>query len=517
MRNTIRSCWVLFLLLLVLFQPQRALAAGTLTLSSVSGAKGETVQVAVHLKSSDICSGNFDVCYPAAELELLRAEASFGFCVVNPTAAGTVRVSFAASAPLTDTELCTLTFRITEATPTGGSAITATNVRFYNANAESIQAQTLAGSVCKSAVEVRIVSAKTAEYQAVSVQVELGGTLRPAGGNFTLTYDPACFTVCSVLPGGNLNGVSFTSHTEKAGVLHVAFSAARPVAQGTLCSVVLQTVTGKEQTSAITLSQAKMYDEQAAALETTLRSSSVSITAPSDRDPKLWITGGALQDGGISEAGVVLQGRGTVCGGNFVLEYDSRMELDAEPARPEVVIQKQPGQLVVSWGSSVAYSDEALLCRLHVTKALEGAQIGIQSVRLYDAQSAAIDVVDVRPATIQSNSGVTAVIDTVTVQKESGTQTSYAVAVDVADQLLYSTPTGRVLPVLALYEGQKLVALSANGDESASLRGGVGELTLSARTGSSVTALRVFVLDGGQDTFLPLCTALWQSVRSSES
>ena len=84
---------------------------------------------------------------------------------------------------------------------------------------------------------------------------------------------------------------------------------------------------------------------------------------------------------------------------------------------------------------------------------------------------------------------------------------TYTVAVDVADLQHFSSgnAVSTVEPMLALYQGGRLVGLSAAG--TMTLTGGVGELSLSAAAKEDVTEMRVFLMDAGGD-YSPLCAAL---------
>ena len=89
---------------------------------------------------------------------------------------------------------------------------------------------------------------------------------------------------------------------------------------------------------------------------------------------------------------------------------------------------------------------------------------------------------------------------------ESTSGKRYTVAVDVADMQRFSGhAVSSVTPMLALYQGGRLVGLSAAG--TMTLTGGVGELSLSAAAKEDVTEMRVFLMDAGGD-YSPLCAAL---------
>lgn len=494
------------LLLGVLAAPQQAHAAGTLAISSVSAPRGETVEVTVSLTSDNVYSGNFDLRYDADTLELVSARSALPSSMVNTATAGVVRLTFASLTALTDTVVCYLTFRVTADTPAGGSPLTAERVRLYDVDGVLTQGSALSGSVSRDTVALRLSHQVTAAYQAVSVAVELAGGLSCAGGNFTVGYDPACFQVRSVLAGDGAPGVSLTWNVVSPGTLRVAFSSAETIPAGALCRVVLQTVTEREQSSAVTLSDARVYDEGSQLLDVSLENSAVAITAPSDRDPKLWVVGGQLDENGTAEVAVVFQGRSAACGGNFTLTLGGDVEVLTWDCASGVTCARGDAGLNVAWGSAVPGSGELRLLTLRLSGGQVGDAVGFDAVRVYDKDSASIPVVEVRPSTLQREDGVAAVIDqrrTSTVTENGAT--TCTVAVDIASTALGgAAAVETVAPVLALYDSDsRLVALKT---DTVRLTGGVGEVTLTAETGQPVSSARVFLLDGGD--YAPLCAAL---------
>ena len=198
MRKRVLSCLLAALLIFgAAAAPQQALAAGAVEISSVSGAKGEVVEVSVSLKSDDVYSGNFNIRYDSKVLELVSANSEAApsiYCVVNGADEGTVRVTFTGVAePIKDTVLCKLVFRISADTPPDGSAVSVEQLKLYTGDGEPTDASAVAGSVARKVAHLSLSSSKTAEYQAVGVTVRLDGGLHAAGGSFTFTYDPKCF------------------------------------------------------------------------------------------------------------------------------------------------------------------------------------------------------------------------------------------------------------------------------------------------------------------------------------
>ena len=76
MKKNVLSCLLAVLLLFgAAAAPQQAFAAGAVEISSVSGARGEVVEVSVSLKSDDVYSGNFNIRYPSTALSMVLTRA----------------------------------------------------------------------------------------------------------------------------------------------------------------------------------------------------------------------------------------------------------------------------------------------------------------------------------------------------------------------------------------------------------------------------------------------------------
>lgn len=517
MKKQIRA-WLLAaaMLLSLTVSTLSAAAAGTITVSQVSGAKGEVVDVELRLSSDDVASGNFTVRYDSAVLELVSAAPSSGLqCIVNPSGAGVVKVSFYDSMQaISDAVLCTLTFRITAQTDAqDGSPIVLEQVRLYDLNGNAVEASVIHGAVVRKTVRLRMSTAETAEYQAVRAIVHLEGGLSPAGGNFSITYDPTHFSVRSVLPLKAAEGAGFTYNIAQPGLVKVSFSSKTALAAGELFAVVFQTVGSAGASSALRLSDAKMYDENGDALDVSVVNGSLSIVVPSDDDPKLWVIGGALQEDGSATIAVVLQGRGYVCGGNFRLCYDSSMTAAVTPAANCQVNldDDKPGEIQVAWAAETPYSGEATLLTVTFTNAVESA-VTLDSATFYDKEAAAISRVDVRPGSITAAAAVTAMVDGEPVVQQENGRTACTVALDVADTTFFSDePQEEVSAILALYDEGQMVGLSM---APVTFSNGVNEVELVAETDQDVSDYQIF-LTGGSSSMAPLCQALSADVPAA--
>ena len=480
-------------------------AVGTVTVSRVCGAVGELVDVTISLTSDDVDSGNFDVRYDSAALELVQTQTTNEFhCLANPYEAGRVRVSFMRMEAITQAQLCTLTFRVTQDTSADGSAVVLERVILYG-NDAPVGAEVIHGSVERKTVRLSMKPVDTAMYQAVGAVVELGGTLAPAGGNFSISYDPECFEVKSVLALEAMGGALWQYNVVEPGLVRVSFSSATALKAGPLCSVVFQSVGNAGSGSELIISDARMYGEDQNAVDVSVVNGSLNIVVPSDDDPKLWVVGGAMQENGSARAAVVLQGRGYACGGNFTLTYDPAMTVSVQTSADcQINHDTKTGTIQVSWASATPYSGEAEMLAITFMNAVEST-VGIENVTLYYAESEAIPVADVRPGKISAAETVTAVVDE-TVVETVGDQSSYTVTVDVADMNYFTDKAVEsITSVLALYEDGRLVGLSMQA--MSAFQSGVSEIELSAQTDKIVDGISVFLLESAE-ALIPLTRAL---------
>lgn len=494
------------LLLSVLALRIPVMAAGTLTVSQVSGAKGEIVDVEILLTSDDVASGNFTVRYDSAMLELVSAKTNTQFqCFANANETGKVLVGFArSSAPIAEAVLCTLSFRVTENTEKDGSSVYLEQIRLYTLNGVRTPASAIHGSVTRKAVHLSMSESETAEYQSVRAIVELGGGIAPCGGNFSITYDPVHFAVRSVQPLEAMDGVSYEYHIVSPGLVRIAFSGTTPRSSGALFAVAFQTVGNAGAKSVLEISDAKMYDENSKSVDVSVTNGAIQIVVPSNDAPKLWVVGGALQEDGSAEAAIVLQGRGNIYGGSFTIEYDSSMTVDITPMVDcQYRHVPEEGEIHVSWASFAPYSEEVELLRMGFSDAKQ-SDVTIVNGSAVTKDGDPVPVVDIRPGKIAAAETVIAVVDEVSSQI-AGSQTTYSVTVDALDQNYFSeNVTESIVAVLALYEDGKLIGIAM---DTVKFNSGTSEMELSAEAKSLASEIRVFLTDGSK-SMVPLCENL---------
>lgn len=517
MKKRIHAVFLAAILLLtsvVLAVP--AAAAGAVTISNVSGAVGELVEVEVRLTSDDVGSGNFLLRYDSQTLELTDSVTNSSyFCVANTYEKGCVKVGFMSANVIPDALLCTLTFRVTAATDAqNGSPIVAEQMVLYDVNSSLVTSTVIHGAVVRKTVRLSISASDTAEFQSVRAEISLGGSLSPAGGNFSVSYDPECFSVKSVVGLGSMEEAIFAYRIVEPGLVKVSFGGTAALEPGKFCALVFQTVGKAGSSSNLTITDVKMYDEDSKPMDVSVGNGSLNIVVPSDEDPKLWVVGGAMEADGTAKASVVLQGRGFVCGGNFTLKYDSAMTATVTPsANCQINHDAKTGTVRVSWASDVPYSGEETLLTLEFSNAKESA-ITLDSVTAYVGEGEPVTVVDIRPGAVTAASEVAAMVDDVQKKTEEDGKTAYTVSVDVADGKFFTDDAAESLSVMmGLYQDGKMVGVAVV--PKTEFSNGISQVELSATTGAAVTELRVFLLED-MTSLSPLCQALSENIKDSK-
>ncbi len=141
-------------------------------------------------------------------------------------------------------------------------------------------------------------------------------------------------------------------------------------------------------------------------LDASAEDGSVDVVLPSDRAPKLWAVGGAIQADGSAVVSVILQGRGVVCGGSFTLTYAQSLSAQAEP-ESNCQINAEPGRIRASFASATPVADQITLLKITIQNAVPG-KIDLLDAVFLDDDGSRIAVADVRPTTLSRTSSAAA-------------------------------------------------------------------------------------------------------------
>lgn len=487
-------------LTLSLLAPPLSVRAGSLTVTSVTGARGDETAVELRLDSQEVCSGSLNVLFDSTKLEFVSAErsAESGQGAVNLTAPGKLRVNFASTEPLTQPVLCRLTFRITADTPTAGTPITLDGVRLYDQNAKVVSTSLEMGSVTRSCAWLEMSSSETVEGQAARVELQLSGSPLPAGGSLTVVYDPAVLKPTAVIPLDQTSGVRLTQNLSESGKVYLSFASTAAIPAGKLCALVFQAVGQSDSSTQLSLEDACLFDENGAAIDSGVVSGTIGVVLPEQNDPKLWVLGGAIQADGTAKLGVRVDGRGLVCGGQFTLDLSGMTVQKVEADSSVVWNCGDSGKtLEFSWASAAPMMDETMLATVTLSGAVGGTYLTPKNVYLFDAGGNSIGRFDARRGLVSAHAEITAAADTAqTVKTDAGT--SVSLAVDVSDVRYYTDEqVSLVTCVLALYDSNG--RMTGVGMQTARpLEDGTAELQLTADASLPADSYRVIVMESGQ-------------------
>lgn len=389
-----------------------ASAAGSpeLTVESAGVRRGDTVTVTVSLREAgEIAGGNFTIQYDATRLTLVSAEAgeavSGSMATVNPNyGADKVRLTFAGTSSLTGGGvLLAMTFRIREDAAQGEAAVEVAESRFYDVNGRPVSATTEAGCVTVEAVQIAISSEECLPGQAVSLAVELSGSLRPAGGEFEIHYNPRLLTAGSVKAEQTMGSVQVNlsyNIDKEQGIVKVSWAAAEPVGElGRLCVVTFAVAETAAGDTAVTLENVRCYDEDAIPMDCAdPENGTVTVVEAYNPEPTLYVVGGMAMEDGTAVVQVALDGAGIVCGGKFTLRYDVSAcelktlttKLSGVAVNPEIA-DHASGVLTVAWAENSPSLDNETILEL-TFQVLDGTstELLLEDVVLYDNGGEAI-------------------------------------------------------------------------------------------------------------------------------
>lgn len=523
--------WLLVVLLCLSVVPS-ASAAGeagaVLRVEDGGAARGETFTMAVTLSGgAGVWGGTLDVTYNPTALELVSAEAgellSGTLTQCNPHYSDhSARVAFAASTPLGEEgTVCTLIFRVRDGAPLTETPVTLENVRLYDGDAAPCTVTAVSGraAVWSSGLSVR--STKGVRGQAVRVTLDLTGELDPAGGSFTVIYDPEQMTAGTVVTSSLLQGCSLVSNEATKGRIQVTWAGAYPLEErGALCTItfhIAQEVTG---TPEITIENLRAYDENAVVLDTVAEAGSVTILTPTEDSPKLWLVGGSIDpDTRTASISVVLEGRGVICGGQFTLTYPTdqctlstyRLQMNSG-----VVNNRTPGTLVVSWADTTPAAESQVLLQLEfqVTD-MAAVPLELSGASMLEGDGAAVANVDIRNGKLLPGNLTyqAPAVDSSAVTVD-GEQTRVDAVLDLASA---QAPTAALRTLSAgdgpsllvtFYENGRMKSLSRQDFAVEADKNGIAQVSVSAACGGTADRFRVFLLGEG-GTLVPLAEDAW--------
>ena len=523
-------------LLLCLSLLPAAFAAGeegpVLQVGTGGAARGETFTLEVTLSGGQaVWGGGLEAVYDPDALTLLQIEAGGLMEGVlfqsNPAYTGSsARITFAGTAPLEpEGTVCTLTFQVKADAPLGNTPVALAGVRLYDENAQACPVTTVDGQGQAWYSGLAVQSAEGVRGQSVRVELALEGELDPAGGGFTIVYDPEQMTAGSVVAAPLLQGYSLVSNEAEPGRIRVTWAGSRALeSRGTFCTVTFHISQQAGGAPKIALENLRAYDEDARALSTAATAGEVTLLTPTESSPKIWIVGGAIDPAAkTASVDVVLEGRGTICGGRFTLSYPtgSCTLIDTQiQAVNGVVNLDTPGTVLFSWADTMPVSGSQALLRLEFQmESVAAVPLELSQAQMFYSDGSAAVNVDIRSGKLLPDSLTyqAPVVDTATVTFRGDGQTQVEAVLDVAAAQLPSNPLARSAfagtdaprsLMVAFYEGGQLKSLSQQELAITLDENGIAQITLSAACAGTADQLRLFLLGEG-GTWIPLSEDLW--------
>lgn len=504
------------LLLSLVPAPARAAGESTLAVGQASGARGDTVTLEVALDAvNGIAGGSFNVVYDPAGLSLLSAAAGVGGGTVNTHYAdGTVRISFARTAALPQPgTLLTLTFRIAGTAPLGQLPVRLDKVRFYDENAETVTVLTEDGGVSALAVGLTLSSDRCLPGQAVKLEVALTGGLYPAGGEFTLSYNPRLLSAGSVKAEAKLGDVPLNlsyAVDDTQHVIRVSWAAGEAVgALGRLCTVIFAVDEHAAGDTEVSFQSVKFYDHNGAHMDALPSVGGVVTVAEHWKEqPSIYVVGGKRADDGTAVVLVAVDGAGEVCGGEFTLTFDTEKceLLDMTPKMACVAVNptdaaQVDGSLRASWAEdSPALDNETVLQLTFRMKTDAAAELRISDAVLKDKDGRSI-------ADIMVNGGQAGL--------SSSLQPPVAELVNKEDAVgiratLYDAKfcgeekTDTATVILASYVGGKFCTAEIPEDAIRFDHNGIAHLTVDMAPDAGADQMQLFILDA-DGAMTPMC------------
>jgi len=485
----------MFLLFLAFAYPKDSHAIGSLSVSRVFAAEGDTVTVTLTLNSEDIHSGNLDIPFDPTAVELLETKRGDGNWLgnVNQTSDNMIHVNFASMAPFPqNTEICYLTFRVLELAPQTQIYLIPSNVRIYDIDGNEATGIFFTGGILwQDRLELSISEAAATPNQSAQVTVSMAGYSCPTGGNFYIEYDPSLLSPTAVESSANASHSQLIYNTDTPGKLKISYAGLSAIKEGPLCAISFRVISDTPAEASLTLSNVFMYDERGNSLSPEITHGCINILEPSDKAIEFWVRGGAIQDDGSAVASILLHGRDRTCGGSLTMMFDPSVEVSTLSGINCTYKVIEPGILRLSWASAQQYCDETVLATISFKNAVETPLV-LTDVLLFDENGTMLSDVSVHQGTISANSSITANVRELTMKSE-GKQLHIVAELNLSDILYHSDPIEAASVLLALYNNGQYKAIA---HQPISFQdNGTAEVTVEIITSEAVDSYKILFVD----------------------
>ncbi|WP_317854884.1 cohesin domain-containing protein [Chakrabartyella piscis] len=478
-------------------------------------AQGAETIVNIYLDNpEEICGGNFEIVYDTDNFTLIAAEAGdlLSGCAVTINTkyqTDTIRISFAGSATLSgDAPICTLTLQAKSTATLGDTAVTLQEVRMYNMDVETVDIITQDGTLAVQYAGIKVESQEAVAGQAVRMEFVLEGDLDVAGGGFEVSYDTDKLTAGTVVSSTLLNGYALASNTTSDGNIKVTWAGSEPIQErGTMCSITFYVKEDATGEAYVNVENLRLYDTEGKAVGSIATNGTIAIGTATDASPKIWVVGGQVDaETKLATVGIVLEGRGEILGGEFVLDYPEGCTLESHSTTEytntaiSTINTETAGTLKFNWAGTApdVSSKTLLLLEFKVEDSALGEAITLSEVSLLDDDLETVNIVDIRSGSLVS--GGLQLQSPYIAQEEITTtanQTSVALTLDVASAG-DGTELETIQLMMVLYENGKMrtVKLSETDYATSFDDNGIAQIEVSVDYAGTADEVKLFMVDG---------------------
>jgi hypothetical protein len=352
--------------------------------------------------------------------------------------------------------------------------------------------------------------------QSAVLELELGGGLLPAGGEFEIHYNERMMTAGTVKAVEKMGtvGVQVEANVDYAtGIIKVSWAASEPVTElGRLCTVIFavdETASGETD---VTLENVKCFNESGERLDIQCVNGSVTVTRIENDQPTLYVVGGALQENGTATVHIAVDGAGVACGGTFTLSYDqekcSLIETTSVKQTAAVNLGSD-GTLQVSWAEySPALDNETILELTFRVNNSGATDLSLSDVKLMDKDGEIVDT------TVHSGRiGVTGSVQQ-PVTSVVNTEKTATVAVTLYDAAFCEEgeQTESAWIICAGYVNGKMNTVVLPSSNVEFDHNGIATVTIElSEELTAMTQIQLFTLSG-EDRMVPLCEKVQLSI-----
>lgn len=499
MKRRLFSLLLAAILLAALALPASAADGGScaLYIKNASIPATGTGSLSVYLEAPQAQSGNFILRYDPHNVILESAVAANQelFTEVNATEPGLIRVGFMGQD--CGGQLLELTFSAQPGAAFLDDVITAFDVLIYDQNARLLPCTVYSGSLSLEHVTLGMDSVQKNQDGTVQVPIRLEGVSQVLGGSFLVTYDRQILEPVSLVKGDEVSAM-FTYGAGEEGC-SVAFAAAAPlpVLSGPLCTLVFRVLDPSAYGTLVTINPTSMYDAEEQPLLTVGGNSYVNPSLPEPTPPVVWLSDVSTDAAGMTQATLMVQGDGLVCGGDLTLQLSAGLgaRLEQFSAASGAMVSAKDDTLRVAFAWALPRAEAVPLAHLTFSQVPEGARVvfGEGSV-LYDAAPAPIDGVHFLSSDLTARPHYAQIL--ATAQKQAQVEVTFLLVTDSKAEPLDV--------LLALYDEKgRMVGL----EQAYCGSHGACQITLTVRDTSGTAAACKLFFTAWSDPLRPVCTA----------